>query len=47
MANNGEKNIKGRLIRDGVETGLGVAPFTKIMRAIRAKKVKKYDNEEK
>ena len=47
IANNGKKNKKGRLIRDGFEAATGLAPFTKIRRAIRAKKVKKYDNEEK
>lgn len=47
MANNGEKDTKGRLKRDVIETATGLAPFTKIGRAIKAKKVKKYDNEEK
>jgi len=37
MANNSEKDIKGRLIRDGVETAFSVAPFTKAHRAIKAR----------
>lgn len=47
MANKGKKDKKARLKRDGTETLFGIMPFTKLGRAIKARKLKKNNPEEK
>ena len=47
MAHKGKKDKKARLKRDATETLLGVVPFSKLGRAIKARKLKKNNPEEK
>ena len=47
MAHKGKKDKKARLKRDATETLLGVVPFSKLGRAIKARKLKKNNPEDK